>query len=191
MTLLILGLLLFLGVHSVRIVADDWRRAQIARLGLNRWKATYALLSLVGFVLIAWGYGQARAAAGELWLSPHWLRIVAAVLMLAAFMLLVAAYVPRNRIKIAVGHPMVAGVKVWALAHLLTNARVVDLLLFGAFLLWAVLSFRAARARDRADPPPPVAGSWVRTALVVVAGAATWLLFASYLHPLLIGVPAA
>ena len=191
MTILILGLLLFLGTHSVRIVADDWRSAQVARLGLKRWKAIYTVLSLAGLVLIVWGYGLARVAAGELWVSPHWLRIVAAVLMLVAFILLTAVYVPRNRIKTAVGHPMVAGVKVWALAHLLTNARAVDLLLFGAFLLWAVLSFRAARARDRANPPPPVAGTWVRTVLVVVAGAAAWLLFASYLHPMLIGVPAA
>jgi uncharacterized membrane protein len=188
---LIVGLLLFLGAHSVRIVAEDWRRARIARLGPGSWKRNYAILSLVGFGLMVWGYGEARVDVGDLWAGPHVLRIAAAVLMLVAFVLLAAVYVPRNRIKPAVGHPMVVATQLWAVAHLLTNTRVVDLLLFGSLLLWALLSFRAARARDRANPPAPVAATWGHTLLAIVVGAAGWLLFAAYLHPLLIGVPAA
>jgi uncharacterized membrane protein len=188
MTILIAGLLLFLGAHSVRIFADGWRSAQIARIGLNSWKGLYSLLSVAGFALIVWGYGMSRAPSAELWNPPAWLRSPASLLMLVAFILLVAAYIPRNRIKTAVGHPMLAGVKVLALAHLLTNARLDDVVLFGAFLAWAVLGFRAARRRDRASGANAAAGTWANTAVVLVLGVAAWVVFARYLHPWLIGV---
>jgi uncharacterized membrane protein len=118
MTLLILGLILFLGMHSVRVFADDWRSAQIRRVGPQAWKGIYSILSLAGFVLLVWGYGEARSAPAVLWTPPTGLRHLAALLTLVAFVLLAAAYVPGTRIKRAVGHPMVAGTKAWALADL-------------------------------------------------------------------------
>ena len=188
MTILITGLVVFLGAHSVRIVAEPWRAAGIARVGLSAWKGLYALVSLAGFVLIVWGYGRARAGAAELWNTPAWLHYPAWALMLFSFVLLAAADVPRNRIKTAVRHPMLAGVKLWALAHLLTNARAADILLFGAFLVWAVLDFRSARQRDRAAGTSEPAGTWANAAVAVAIGMAVWVLFMGYLHVWLIGV---
>lgn len=188
MTLLILGLVIFLGVHSVRIVADDWRRAQVARLSLNGWKAIYSLVSIAGFVLIVWGYDASRAMPVDLWSPPTWTRHLAALLTLPAFILLAAAYVPGTRIKAALAHPMILGVKLWAFAHLLSNGRLADVVLFGAFLVWAVLGYRAARARDRAAGTRYVAVSLARDAIAVVVGAVAWAVFALYLHASWIGV---
>ena len=188
MTFLILGLVLFLGVHSVRIVAEPWRTQTIARVGEGAWKGVYTLLSLVGLVLLVWGYGEARQAPTVLWASPTWTRHLASLLTLFSFVLLAAAYVPGNAIKAKLRHPMVLGVKVWALAHLLANNTLADLLLFGGFLLWAVLSFRAARGRDRAAGTPAPAGRALPTVIVVVAGTLAWVVFALWLHTRLIGV---
>ena len=188
MTLLIVGLVLFLGVHSVRILADDWRSAQIARLGENGWKGLYSLASIAGFALIAWGYGVARQQPVVLWPSPKWLGHVAALLTLASFILLTAAYVPGNGIKARLHHPMVLGVKVWAFAHLIANNTLADLLLFGSFLLWALLSYRAAKARDRAAATTYAVGSLSRTAATIAIGAMAWAGFAVWGHAALIGV---
>ena len=188
MTVLVIGLILFLGAHSVRIFAEDWRRARIARMGEAGWKGAYSLVSVAGFAMIVWGYGLARESPVDLWSPPTWARHAASLLTLAAFVLLAAAYVPRTRIRASIGHPMVAGVKLWAFAHLLSNGRVADAVLFGAFLAWAVFDFRAARARDRAEgalrPPGTAAGD----AVAVAVGGAAWAAFAFWLHGLLIGV---
>jgi uncharacterized membrane protein len=191
MLLLVLGLVIFLGVHSVRIVAEDWRRAQIARHGANVWKAVIALASFAGLALIVWGYGLARAAPVVLWQSPEWLRLPVTLLMLVSFVLIAAAYVPRNTLKAAVGHPMLAGVKFWAFAHLLAHGRLAGLVLFGAFLVWAVFDFRAARARDRASGASDPAGTLTGDALTVLVGMAAWFVFARFLHGWLIGTPLA
>ena len=188
MGMLILGLVLFLGVHSTRIVADGWRTTMLARLGEGRWKGLYALLSLIGFALLVWGYGLARQQPVVLWQPPAGMRHVAALLMLIAFVLLAATYVPRNAVKARLHHPMVLAVKVWALAHLLSNGNLADLLLFGSFLLWAALSFRAARARDRATGASYAAGTAAGTAMTLLAGIAAWAVFAFWAHALLIGV---
>ena len=188
MTLLIAGLLLFLGVHSMRIVADGFRTAQIARLGANGWKGLFALLSIAGFVMIVWGFGLARQQPVLLWATPSWLRHAASLLTLVAFVLVVAAYVPGNAIKGRLHHPMVLGVKLWALAHLIANNTLADLLLFGSFLVWAVLSFRAAKARDRAAGTVYPAGTMPRTVLAVAIGVAAWAAFAFWAHQALIGV---
>lgn len=188
MTALILGLVLFLGVHSVRIVADGWRSATIARVGAAAWKGGYTLVALAGFALIVWGYGQARMAPVALWMPMVWTRHLAALLMLASFVLLAAAYVPKNGIQAAVHHPMVLGVKVWAAAHLLANHTLADLLLFGAFLAWAVLDFRSARRRDRAAGTVYPAGSLGGTLLAVGLGIVAWAVFAFWAHGWLIGV---
>jgi len=188
MTVLILGLLLFLGVHSLRIVADGWRSAQIARLGEGRWKGMYSLISAVGLGLIVWGYGLARSEPVPLWSPPFWTRHAASLLTLPAFILLVAAYVPGSYIRARVGHPMVAGVKLWALAHLLANGNLADLLLFGGFLAWAIADFISARRRDRvAGRGYPPRGA-ARDAVVIAIGAAAWVTFAFWGHAWLIGI---
>lgn len=189
MSVLIIGLLLFLGVHSVRIFAEDWRGAQIARFGETGWKLAYSLVSLVGLVVLIYGYGMSRADPVFVWNPPIWTRHLAALLTLPAFILLAAAYVPGNRIRSALGHPMILGVKVWAFAHLLANGRLGDIVLFGAFLLWAVLDFRAARQRDRAAPVTRPAGGLAGDAITLAAGLIGWVVFALYLHTWLIGVP--
>lgn len=188
MTLLILGLIVFLGAHSVRICADSWRGQQIARLGEMRWKSIYSVISLAGFVLIVWGFGMAREAPVILWHPPVWTRQLVALFMIPAFILLAAAYVPGTRIKAAVGHPMVLGVKIWALAHLIANGRLADLVLFGAFLIWAAFDYRAARRRDRTAGTRYPAGPVVRDVAAGVVGLAAWAAFAFYLHAWLIGV---
>jgi len=188
MSYLVLGLLLFLGIHSIRIVADGWRTAHVAHLGENRWKGLYSLASALGLGLVVWGYGLSRAEPVVLWVPPGWTRHLAALLTLPAFVLIAAAYVPGSRIKAAVGHPMVAGVKVWAIAHLLSNGNLADVLLFGAFLVWAVADFRSARQRDRAAGVSYRSGSAARDGMVIAAGAGVWALFAGFLHLWLIGV---
>ena len=188
MTALILGLLLFLGVHSVRIFADGWRSRTIARLGEGPWKGVYTLLSLAGLALIIWGFGQARATPIVLWATPVWARHLAALLMLGSLVLLAAAYVPGNQIKARLHHPMVLGVKVWAGAHLLANNTLAELLLFGGFLAWAVLSFGAARRRDRATGAVYAAGTPGATLRAVAAGLLAWAVLAFWAHGWLIGV---
>lgn len=186
--LLLLGLLIFLGSHSVRIVADGWRNAMVARFGPWGWKALFSLPSLLGFALLAWGYAETRAAPVVLWLPPTWTRHLASLLTLPAFVLIAAAYIPGNRLKATFGHPMVAGVKLWALAHLLTNGNLADVLLFGGFLVWAAFSFRAARRRDRAAGTTYLAGPAARTAWTIIVGITLWASFAVLLHAPLIGV---
>ncbi len=188
MTYLILGLIFFLGTHSVRIFAEDWRTRTIARIGPNPWKGVYSLISIAGFVLLVWGYGQARLTGDVLYSPPVFMRHIAALLVLLSFVLLAAAKVPGNHIKAAVGHPMAAGVKLWAFAHLLSNGSVADVILFGAFLAWAILDYIASRKRDRAAGTRYPAGSGARTAMTVVAGVAAWVVFAFWAHLWLIGV---
>ena len=188
MTLLILGLILFLGTHSVRIFAEDWRGRQVARLGDQRWKGVYSLVSLAGFALLVWGYGLARAEPMALWNPPVWTRHLAALLTIPAFVLVAAAYVPGTRIKAAVGHPMVAGVKVWAFAHLIANGTLADALLFGSFMAWAVVDYRSAKGRDRAAGTRYGAGPVSRDVAAVAIGLAAWAAFAFWLHGWLVGV---
>lgn len=184
---LLLGLGLFFASHSVRIVADPWRTRVRERLGALRWRGLYSLVSLAGLALTIWGYGMTRGAP-ELWSPPAWTHHLAALLTLPAFLLILAANVPGNHLKAAIGNPMVAGVALWALAHLLSNGQPGDLLLFGAFLLWAVIDFIAATKRDRAagtvHPPGRLAGDL----RVLAIGAAAWALFVFYGHAWLIGV---
>jgi uncharacterized membrane protein len=188
MTFLILGLVLFLGVHSVRVFAEPWRSGFIARRGANAWKGVYSLLSLAGFALLLWGYGQARLQPVLLWVPPSGVRHLAALLTVPAFVLLAASYVPGNSIKARLHHPMILGVKVWALSHLVANGTLAQVLLFGSFLLWAVLSFRAARQRDRAAGTVYPPGRMGATVVTVVVGLLAWAVFAFWAHGVLIGV---
>ena len=188
MATLIIGLLVFLGVHSTRIVADDWRSAQVSRRGEQTWKLAYTAVSLAGFALLLWGYGSARHDAPVLWNPPGGLRHLSSLLTLAASVLLAATYVPRNGIKARLHHPMVIAVALWALAHLLANGTLADLLLFGGFLLWSVASLLAARRRDRIAGTRYPPGSMGATAIAAAAGMVAWAVFAFWLHGLWLGV---
>lgn len=187
MEILVIGLIFFLGVHSVRIFADGWRTATIARIGIGPWKGLYTLASIAGLVLLVWGYGMTRAAPA-LWYPPLWTRHITALLMIVSFILLAAAYVPGNAIKAKIGHPMIVGVKTWAFAHLLSNGRAGDVLLFGAFLVWAILDFKAARGRDKAAGTTYPSLGAGRTVMAVAAGLVAYVAFALWLHIMLIGV---
>jgi uncharacterized membrane protein len=188
MITLVAGLVVFLGAHSVRVFADDWRTARIASMGEQRWKLVYSLVSIAGFALIVYGYGQARHAPVVLYTPPVWTRHLAALLTLPAFVLLAAAYVRGTRIKARVGHPMVLGVKVWAFAHLLANGTLADVILFGAFLAWAVVDYLAARRRDRVAGVTYASGPISRDLIAVGAGGLAWAIFGFVLHGPLIGV---
>ena len=185
---LLAGLLTFLGLHSVRIFADDWRSRRLATLGENRWKGLYSLGSFLGLGLVVWGFSLSRQVPVVLYVPPLWARHLAGPLVLVAFWLIVAAYVPRNHFKAALGHPMVAGVKLWAFAHLLANGMLADVLLFGGFLLWAIVLFASARRRDRLAGTRAVVPVWRQTVITIGVGTLAWAVFAFWLHARLFGV---
>ncbi|MEO8296891.1 MAG: NnrU family protein [Burkholderiales bacterium] len=185
MTQLILGLVLFFGVHSIAIAAPGWRDAQAARHPLG-WKSVYALISLLGLVLLVQGYGLARQAPTALYLPPAGLRHLALLLMLPVFPLLLAAYLP-GRIQTATKHPMLVATKLWAVAHLLANGNLADVLLFGGFLVWAVAARISLKRRaPRAIAMAPRSGA--NDAIAVLGGLALYGLFVWRLHAWLIGV---
>jgi uncharacterized membrane protein len=187
MGILILGLVIFLGMHSVRIIADGGRTALRSRIGVGPWMLVYSALSLLGLWMLMRGYNLARLEPVPLWTPPVATRHLAGLLTLVAFILLAATYVPRNAIKARVHHPMVLGVALWALAHLLANGSLADLILFGSFLVWSVLSFLSARRRDRISGTV-YAGTAGNAAIAVVIGVAAWAAFAFWLHAAAIGV---
>lgn len=180
------GLLVFLGIHSVAIVAPNWRDATAARMGERAWKALYSLVSIASFVLLIWGYGVARMDPVVLYTPPAWTRWLAAVLMLPVFPLLLAPYFP-GRIKATLQHPMLAAVKFWALAHLLANGTLADALLFGGFLAWAIADRMSFKRRvQRPLHTAPV--SRFNDLIAIVVGLALYFLFMHWLHVRWIGV---
>lgn len=188
MTALVLGLVLFIGMHSVRIIADDFRTRQIEKVGISTWRAMYAAVSIVGIVLIVAGYGAARGAPQVIWYPPVWLVYVATVLTVPAFILMAASFVSGTRIRSKLGHPFVLGVKVWALAHLISNGTLADVLLFGVFLVWSVAAYASARGRDRKAGTIYAVGPPKRDVIAVIAGVVAWIVFALWLHRWLLGV---
>ena len=186
MAVLILGLAVFLGVHSISIVSPGLRNRALARLGEGAWKGLYGLISLIGFVLIVYGFGLARRAPIVLYAPPHWMRHVAFLLMLPVFPLLFAAYLP-GRIRTAAKHPMLAAVKFWAFAHLLANGLLADVLLFGGFLAWAVLDRISLKRRAPQAQRTAPAGRF-NDAIAVVLGLAAYAAFIGWAHVRLFGV---
>jgi uncharacterized membrane protein len=185
MTLLIAGLLLFLGAHSVSIFAESFRDRMVARSETG-WKAVYGLLSIVGLYLIVKGYAAARMDPAVLYVPATWLRHMAALLMLPAFILFFAPYAP-GKIKTVTRHPQLIAVKLWAVAHLLANGMLADVILFGAFLAWAVVDRISMKKRS----PRAVAGapaSPLNDLILVVVGIAAYVVFALWLHGRWIGV---
>ena len=188
MELFITGLVLFLGCHSMRVFAEDWRNRKLEQWGEKIFKGIYSIASLVGFVLLVYGFSKIRWDSPQLWSPPVAMRHIAALLMLFAMVLLVAGQVPHNAIKAKLGHPMILAVKVWALAHLLANGNLGDVILFATFLVWAVLCFRAARARDRAANLPPTAPQMRATLVAVMGGLVLYAVFLFKAHAWLVGV---
>lgn len=186
---LITGLVIFLGVHSIAIVAPSWRNAMVRRLGGGSWKILYSIVALIGLVLIIHGYGAARVDAPWLYVPPAWTRHLGMLLLLPVFVLLLAAYLP-GRIQGRLRHPMLVAVKLWALAHLLMNGSAADVLLFGGLLAWAVVDRISLERRG----PQPAAGpqlppTRLNDAIAVGGGLAIYLAFIFGLHAWLIGAP--
>jgi len=185
-TVLVIGLIVFLGIHSISIFAPDFRNRMAARIGAGPWRGVYALISLVGFALIVWGYGLARREPVVLYNPPFWTRHLTVVLMLPVFPLFFAPYFP-GRIKAALKHPMLVAVKLWAVAHLISNGMLADVLLFGGFLAWAVadrISYKHRQLRPLKGAPPAARND----VIVVIVGLAIYALFVVWLHLKLIGV---
>jgi uncharacterized membrane protein len=187
MTTLILGLVLFLGIHSVAIVAPAWRDAMAAKLGEWPWKGLYSIVSIVGFVLIVMGYAAARAEPVWLYVPPTWTRHLAALLMLPVFPLLLAAYLP-GKIKATLKHPMLVATKAWAVAHLLANGTLADVVLFGSLLAWAVAERISLKRRPARAMPFTVPSSTMNDVLAVIAGLGLYVAVALYLHQRWFGV---
>lgn len=186
MSLLLLGLLIFFGVHSIAIVAPAWRDARAAQLGVGVWKGLYTLAALLGFALMIHGWAQTRLQPVMLWSPPHGMHHLTLLLMLPVFPLLLATYLP-GRVQRAARHPMLAATKLWALAHLLSNGSLPDVLLFGSFLAWAV----ADRISIKRRPPRPIPHAPVgalNDAIAVVGGLALYAFFLYKGHAWLIGV---
>lgn len=186
---LVAGLVLFLGIHSVRMIAPQFRDNVIATRGEGAWKGLYSIVSIAGFVVLVWGYGQARVSPDNAFFysSPTWMLHLQLLLMLPAMILLFASQFPTGRIKKTVKNPMLIGVKIWAIGHLLVNGDLASLLLFGVFLIWAVLLVINTNRRGEAMPESV---STLGDVLSVVVGVAAWAAFTFWLHEWLIGVPA-
>lgn len=182
---LIAGLILFLGIHSVRVFAPGLRDRTIAARGENAWKGVYSVVALAGLLLVIWGYGQARPDAAFLYEPPVFVKHIVTLLMLIAMILLVAAYLPTGHIRKRVKHPMLTAVKVWAFAHILANGDLATLVLAGAFLAWAVVVRVSLKRRG-----DPVFGdvSARNDVIAVVLGTAITIWFVVQLHALLFGV---
>jgi uncharacterized membrane protein len=187
MSLLVLGLILFLGVHSAAIVAPGWRAAQVERRGERVWKGGYTLISLLGFVLLIYGYGLARQAPIPVYSPPGALRHLALLLMLPVFPLLFTAYLP-GRIKRAAGHPMLLAVQLWAVSHLLTNGMLADVLLFGGFLVWAVACLVSIKHRTASSKAPGAPPGAFNDLIALAGGLAVYGVFLLWVHRWLIGV---
>jgi uncharacterized membrane protein len=198
MEIFVLGLVVFLGTHSLRIFADGKRTQLLQEWGEKKFKMIYTLVSLLTFGFMLWGYGQARLEPVQLWVPPVWGRHVAFLLVWVAWVLMAGAFIHANWFKVKMHHPMMLSVKTWALAHLLANGQLHQVLLFGGFLIWGVLAFISARRRDRAQaasleeaglpPSPEVPVSGAATQLTLAIGTLAYVLFLAWGHKAWIGV---
>lgn len=189
MALLVISIVVFLVLHSVRIFAPAWRERTIARMGLKAWRGLYSLLSIASLVLLIYAFGASRGETPILYVPPMFMVHITLTLMLIAMILLMASILPAGRIAVWVKHPMVTAVKVWALSHLLSNGELNSVLLFGAFLIWAVLVRISAKRRQRAGEK--VVRDFVSTqydVAAVISGVALYAVILLYLHEMLIGV---
>ncbi|MBB4167795.1 NnrU family protein [Rhizobium sp. BK538] len=189
MALLIVGIVIFLGLHLIRVIAPGLRQSMIDRLGENGWKGVYSVVSILSLILLIYGFGQARQVTGMLYDPPVWMAHIALTLMLLAMICLAASLLPAGHIAVKTKHPMVLSVKIWALSHLLANGETSSVLLFGAFLAWGVILRIALKRRERAGEltrRPFVSGKYDLYAAII--GVVAWALITFKLHELLIGV---
>jgi uncharacterized membrane protein len=188
MAILVLGLVIFLGLHSTRIVSESGRERAIARIGEGPWKGIYSALSVIGFVLIVWGFARARYDAPELWAPPAGARHITMLLMLVALILLASFRFKRSHFTAWVHHPMLWAVLLWSAGHLIANGSAADLVMFGAFFVWSAADLVSSYARDRRNgvvyPEPQLAA----TAGAVVAGLVLYAVLLGGLHLWLFGV---
>lgn len=187
MAVLLAGLILFFGVHAISIISETWRDRMAGKIGELPWKGLYGMIALVGLVLLIHGYDMTRASSGIVYTPAPWLRHLVMVLMLPVFPLLLAAYLP-GRIRRWSRHPMLLATILWAAGHLLVNGRTVDLLLFGAFLVWALADLWSLRSR-RHRPTPAAPETRANDLIALFGGLGLYGLFVVRLHELLIGVP--
>ncbi len=185
MLYLIAGLVIFFAIHLTTMIAPQWREARIASMGENRWKGLYSLSSMVGMVLIVWGYSKARPDAPELFTPPAWAPHLVILLMAIAFILMMAGNLPAGRIKQAVKHPFILAIMIWAFAHLVSNGDLASAILFGSFLVYAVWNRISLKRRGAEDP---VAVSKTSDTIAVVSGLVIWAAVVFWLHDLAIGV---
>jgi uncharacterized membrane protein len=189
MTMLIAGLVLFLGVHTFTTLRAA-RSAVVQRLGEGPYKGLYSLVSAVGLVLIVWGFGRYRSDGYvPVWTPPGWLHPVALVLMWLSFVALAAAYSPAGGIKGMLRHPMLVSVKAWALAHLLVNGDLGSMILFAAFLTWAV--YDRIAVKKRGDGGARSASGYGAGDVIALAAGSVAYAALFWLHPWLFGVPVA
>jgi uncharacterized membrane protein len=187
--ILVVGLALFVGAHAF-VTRRDARAALIARVGEGPYKAAFALVSIVALVLIGWGFARYRAAGYiEIWSPPPWTRHVTVALMWISIVCVVAAYAPGN-IKRTLKHPMLVGVKLWAVAHLMSNGDLGSIILFAGILAWAVFDRISLKRRTDPGAPPIPIGGWRNDVIAVIAGTLVYLALGFVFHPLVIGVPA-
>lgn len=187
MYILLLGIALFFSVHSVAMVCPGWRERMVSKIGLKPWKATYSVVAFVGFVLLVVGYGHARIDPTLLYSPPHWTRHITFLLMIPVFPLFLASLLP-GRIHLAAKHPTLAGTKIWAFAHLISNGTLADVLLFGTFLVWAVADRISMKHRPHKTSPALMHSPW-NDAIAVVGGLAIYAFFLFGGHAWLIGMP--
>jgi uncharacterized membrane protein len=188
MAILVLGLVIFLGLHSIRIVSESGRERAIARFGEGPWKGIYSALSAIGFVLIVWGFVRARYDAPDVWTPLPAARHITMLLMLIALILLASYLFKRSYTAVLTHHPMLWSVLLWSAGHLIANGSAADLVLFGAFLIWSIADLVSSYARDRRNSvvyPRPELGA---TAGAVVVGLVAYAILLGGLHLWLFGV---
>lgn len=190
MLVMIIGIIVFLGIHSVRIVAPRWRLAKMEQWGEGKWKGLYSVVSIVGLALLVWGFGMARLDAPILYEPPVWMKHITLLLMLFAFIFLGVFIAKPGRMKAALKHPMLIAIKTWALAHLLANGDLASLILFLSFLAWAVFDRIALKRQARAGLAPTAIASGPATndMIAIIIGLVLYGLFIWKLHAVLIGV---
>ncbi|MEZ5871819.1 MAG: NnrU family protein [Nitratireductor sp.] len=186
MAILIAGVVVFLGIHSVRMLAPQWRDARIASMGEGGWKGAYSIVSLLGLAFLIWGYVLARPLAPVLYVTPFWMVHLAILLMALALISLMVFNLKPGRLKPILKHPMLLAVKLWAFAHLLVNGDLASVILFGSFLVWAVWNRVAVKRRGGALPQP---GPVTNDLIAVVSGLALWALIVWKAHVWIAGVP--
>ena len=189
MLVLIIGIVIFLGIHSVRIVAPDWRKAQIAAKGLGAWKGLYSIISAIGLALIVWGYALARPEAGFIYEPPKWAKHITLTLMLFSMIFLAISQLPAGRIKPFVKHPFLLATKLWAFGHFIANGDTASLVLFLSFLAWAIFDRISESRRERAGETAKIVAGPIANDLIAIAiGVAVYALIVWKLHEWLIGV---